>query len=239
MIQNLLNQFMGSGTNTTSAQNIAQGMGGSLGNLANKIPVGLAGGAAAGSIMALLVSNKSARKFAGTAAGYGGAAILGGLAYKALKSWQHSSSDQAANDISTRYAIKAAEDQYISNKALSPNFEMKLIKAMIAAANADGHIDQDEQQRIFQAIDEMDVSMEMKAQVLTLLRQPISLTEIAQGVVDMTQKSELYLVSCLAINADHPSEHRHLDELAQALKLPEGLADQIQQQAQQALIDAA
>lgn len=239
MIQNLLNQFMGSGTNTPSAQNIAQGIGGNLNNLANKIPVGLAGGAAAGSIMALLVSNKSARKFAGTAAGYGGAAILGGLAYKALKSWQHSSNDQAANDISTRYALKAAEDQHISNKALSPNFELKLIKAMIAAAKADGHIDQDEQQRIFQAIDEMDVSMEIKAQVLTLLRQPISVAEIAQGVVDMTQKSELYLVSCLAINADHPSEHSHLEALAQELKLPKGLTDQIKQQAQQALTDAA
>lgn len=239
MIHNLLNQFMGSGEVAPSPRNIAQGMGGSLSNLANKIPVGLVGGAAAGGIMALLVSNKSARKFAGTAAGYGGAAILGGLAYKALKSWQHTSRDQAANDISTRYAIKATHDQYTSSKTLSPNFELKLIKAMIAAANVDGHIDQDEQQRIFQAIEEMDVSMEIKAQVLTLLRQPISVDEIAQGVVDMTQKSELYLVSCLAINPDHPSEQVHLDRLAQALKLPEGLTDELNQQAQQALIDAA
>jgi uncharacterized membrane protein YebE (DUF533 family) len=239
MIHNLLNQFMGSGEVASSTQNIAQGMGGSLSNLANKIPVGLAGGAAAGGIMALLVSNKSARKFAGTAAGYGGAAILGGLAYKALKGWQNSSRDQAANDISTRYAIKDAEDQYISNKRLSPNFEMKLIKAMIAAANADGHIDQEEQQRIFQTIDEMEISMEMKAQVLTLLRQPISVSEIAHGVVDMAQKSELYLVSCLAINPDHPSEQVHLDQLAQALKLPKELTNEIKQQAQQALIDAA
>jgi uncharacterized membrane protein YebE (DUF533 family) len=239
MIHNLLNQFMGSGEVAPSTRNIAQGMGGSLSNLANMIPDGLAGGAAAGGIMALLLSNKSARKFAGTAAGYGGAAILGGLAYKALKSWQHTSRDQAANDISTRYAIKATHDQYTSNKTLSPNFELKLIKAMIAAANADGHIDQDEQQRIFQAIEEMDVSMEMKAQVLALLRQPISVDEIAQGVVDMTQKSELYLVSCLAINPDHPSEQVHLDQLAQALKLPEGLTDELNQQAQQALIDAA
>lgn len=236
MIQNLLNQFMSSGNIAPSGQNIAQGM---SGNLANKIPVGLAGGAAAGGIMALLVNNKSARKFAGTAATYGGVAILGGLAYKALKSWQHSSRDQEANDISTRYAIKAAEDQYISDKTLAPNFELKLIKAMIAAANADGHINQDEQERIFQTIDEMDISMEMKAQVLTLLRQPVSVDEIAQGVVDMTQKSELYLVSCLAINPDHPSEQAHLDQLAQALKFPEGLSDQIKQQAQQALIDAA
>jgi uncharacterized membrane protein YebE (DUF533 family) len=239
MIQNLLNQFMGTSDTQTATQNMAQGMGGNLSNLAKKMPVGLAGGAAAGGIMALLVSNKSARKFAGTAATYGGAALLGGLAYKALKSWQHSSGEQAANDISTRYAIKAAEDQYISNKTLSPNFEMKLIKAMIAAANADGHIDQDEQQRIFQAIEDMDVSMEMKAQVLNLLRQPISVEEVAQGVVDMTQRSELYLVSCLAINPDHPDEQAHLNQLAQALQLPKGLTDQIQQQAQQALIDAA
>lgn len=70
MIQNLLKQFMGSGDISTATQNMTQGMGGNLGNLARKIPVGLAGGAAAGGIMALLVSNKSARKFASTAVTY-------------------------------------------------------------------------------------------------------------------------------------------------------------------------
>jgi uncharacterized membrane protein YebE (DUF533 family) len=82
-IQNLLNQFIGPGDTASSAGKSTPGIGDALSRLGDKIPGGLAGGAAAGGIMALLMGNKSARKFAGKAAGYGGAALLGGLAYKA------------------------------------------------------------------------------------------------------------------------------------------------------------
>ena len=71
-----LNQFIGQGDTTSSAANSANGIGDSLNKLGDKLPGGLAGGAAAGGIMALLMGNKSDRKFAGKAAGYGGDACL-------------------------------------------------------------------------------------------------------------------------------------------------------------------
>ena len=92
-IQNLLNQFIGSSNATLSSNHETQGTGDTLSKLSGSIPGGLAGGAAAGGIMALLVGNKSARKFAGKAATYGGAAVLGGLAYKAFQSWQQNKTD--------------------------------------------------------------------------------------------------------------------------------------------------
>ena len=69
-IQNLLGQFLGTGDQGAAAQQPAAGAPSSL---ADKIPGGLVGGAAAGGIVALLLGNKKARKFAGKAAGYGGA----------------------------------------------------------------------------------------------------------------------------------------------------------------------
>ena len=225
-LNNLLNQFMGS-SNASATGNGASSIGGTLSKLTSNS--GLAGGAAAGGIMALLVGNKSARKFAGKAATYGGAAVLGGLAFKAYQNWQqnkHASQPPQASN----------EQAFI---ATSADFELTLIKAMIAAAKADGHIDATEQQNIFNAIEQMDLSTEMKATVFDLLRQPISVVDLTRGVDSLEQKSEVYLASCLVIDPDHADEKAHLDRLAIALALPNDLAMQLQWQAQQATQDQA
>jgi len=238
-IQNLLSQFMGSTNNASSSGNLTKGIGDSLSKLTGNIPGGLAGGAAAGGIMALLVSSKSARKFAGTAATYGGAAVLGGLAYKAFKNWQQNNSQQVASHTGAQHIIMNNDTAFTNPETQSTEFQLTLIKAMIAAAKADGHIDDLEQQRIFKAVEQMDLSMETKGILFDLLRKPISIEELANGVVNMEQRSELYLASCLVINPDHPSEQSHLDQLALALQLPKDLAQQLQWQAQEAMAEAA
>lgn len=238
-LQNLFNQFIGAGDSTSSAGNAAQGIGDTLSMLGDKLPGGLAGGAAAGGIMALLMSNKTARKYAGKAAGYGGAAVLGGLAYKAYSNWQHDKGKHST-------AWSGAEDMRLEQResftavdAQTPDFQLQLIKSMIAAAKADGHIDASEQQRIFNAVEEMDVTMEVKGVIFDLLQQTITVEELAAGMDSIEQKSEVYLVACLVIDVDHPSEQAHLDQLEAALKLPEGLAQQLQWQAQRAMAAAA
>ena len=238
-LQNLFNQFIGSGDSASSAGNAAQGIGDTLSKLGDKLPGGLAGGAAAGGIMALLMSNKTARKYAGKAVGYGGAAVLGGLAYKAYSNWQHEKGKH-----STAWA--GAEDMRLEQRetftavdAQAPDFQLQLIKSMIAAAKADGHIDASEHQRIFNAVEEMDVSTEVKGVIFDLLQQTITVEELAAGMESIEQKSEVYLVACLVIDVDHPSEQAHLDQLEAALELPEGLAQQLQWQAQRAMAAAA
>ena len=82
--KNILHQI----NDTSNSNNVNNpSIGDNLGQLGNMLPRGLAGGAMTGGVMALLLGNKSARKFAGTAATFGGAALLGGLAYKAYKNW--------------------------------------------------------------------------------------------------------------------------------------------------------
>lgn len=235
-VQNLLNQFFGSANTTGSSNNVAQGITDTIGKLGSSIPGGLASGAAAGGIMALLVSNKSARKFAGTAATYGGAAMLGGLAYKAFRNWQQQNNGSTIN---SQDESPVTADAFISNDPMPADFQLTLIKAMIAAARADGHIDSAEKQRIFQAVEQMDIPPESKGMLFNLLNQDISITEITLGISNIEQRSEIYLASCLVIDPDHHDEQAHLDKLATALGLPASLSQQLQWQALQAMSQQA
>ena len=194
----------------------------------NFIPGGLAGGDMAGGIMALLIGNNSARKSAGTAVSFGGTALLGGLAYKAYKNWQESKNRQTTIN----------ENSFTSAETLSADFQLTLLKAMIAAAQVDGHIDAYEQQRIFHSIKQMELSTEMKALLFDLLRQPVTVNELTLAVISMEQKTELYLVSCLVVDPDQPEDKAHLVELAQCLALPPSLTQQLHKQAKQIMADA-
>lgn len=224
-LQNMMKQFSES-TNSDNTNNPA--IGNKSGHLGNMPPGRLAGGAMAGGVIALLLGNKPIRKFAGTAATYGSVALLGGLAYKAYKNWQHGKYDQSPMN----------ENSFSSAEIMSPDYQLTLIKAMIAAARADGHINEPEQQRIFDVINKMDLSTELKALIFDLLSQPITVSELAMGAVTLEQKTELYLVSCLIIDPDHPAERAHLAELAEVLNLPAGLVEQLHMQAQQTMAAA-
>lgn len=223
-LQSIMNQFTSSSTNTQDNKGLTD----KLGQMRNMIPGGLAGGAMAGGVMALLIGNKSARKFAGTAATYGGAALLGGMAYKAFKNWQQDKHNKPP----------LTEDNFTSAEMMSADYQLSLIKAMIAAAQADGHIDTAEQQRIFDAIKQMDASTELKAEIFDLLQRPIRIHEFTLGATSLEQKTELYLVSCLVCNLDNLAEKSHLTELAGVLNLPPDLIQHLQQQAQQTLANA-
>lgn len=242
--QNLLNQFTGSSSHVSSNQQSPQSSG--LGK-------GLLGGAAAGGVMGLLVSNKKARKFAGKAATVGGAALLGGIAFKAYKNWQQNNQQTSPSisqpnsspdalysprQIRARNAVPHQSFQaQNTTPEISEEFQLTLIKAMIAAAKSDGHIDEAEQKRIFDAVHQMPLSRDMKGLVFDLLRQPIYIEELAHGAQSMEQKSEVYLASCIAIDLDTAAEQDYLDKLASVLDIPLSLTEQIQSHAKQALGD--
>jgi len=236
-LQEILNQFVGSG----DAAEVPGGGGGrglrdTLGKLSDGLPGGLAGGAAAGGIMALLMGNKSARKFAGKAATVGGAAVLGGLAYKAFQQWQKTSSEGALSQPPAGHAALQRPESMEPPQHQQPVSDLTIIKAMISAAKADGHIDEREQARIFQAVDEMALSDELKARVFDYLRQPVTVEEMALEATTLEQKSEVYLAACMVSSIDHPAERAYLHTLGSALQLPQGLAQQLDAQARQAVI---
>lgn len=181
--------------------------------------------------MALLVGNKSARKFAGKAATVGGIALLGGLAYKGYQNWKQNSSAQDAPP-ATESDLTTPHEAYMPQAtAQGPPLELTLVKAMIAAAKADGHIDADEQANIFDAVEQMNLPPDQKGIVFDCLRRPIPVAELAGEVHSVEHKSEVYLAACLAIVPDHPGERAYLNDLATALQLPAGLAEHLERQA--------
>lgn len=112
-------------------------------------------------------------------------------------------------------------------------FQLALLKAMIAAANADGHIDADEQKNIFDAVDKVQLGPEEKAFIFDTLRNPPSIETIASLANGLEQASEIYLASVLAIDLDEPSEQAYLDALAEQLALPPGFTAHLEHQIDQ------
>lgn len=109
-------------------------------------------------------------------------------------------------------------------------FQEVLIQAMIAAANADGHIDTKEQFAIFELIEKMQLEPEDKALVFRTLKNPPDVKTIANSAACLEQASEIYLVSRLAIDPDHPMEWNYLQQLSTELALPAELVTQLEEQ---------
>lgn len=256
--QSLLEQFLGTGAgqNNDAGQggNLAQGVGGALsdakGKLASSGMGGIAGGVAAGGLIGLLLGNKKARKSVGKVAGgvaaYGGAAALGALAFSAYKNWQsgQAAGQTAGQQASTRIPQSAPQGQIAPQElpadskflpAAAPAqdgrpFELAMVLAMIAAANADGHIGPDEQRHIFDQVGKLPLDAEDKAFVFDALSSPPSLQDIAALAKGPEQAAELYLVSRLAIDPDHPMEQAYLEALASRLGLPKELVAHLENQ---------
>ena len=231
-LANLLSQFTNSLSNQTSGgANAGNPIAGITDALPN-IPKGFAGGAAAGGIVALLMSSKSARNLAGSAVTIGGTALLGGLAYKAFTNWQENKPLNQTG-AATAEDIDRAQTAIPELTASDQPLKLTLVKAMISAAKSDGHIDPTEQKSIFDAVEKLELTMEDKAAVFDAMSREIPVAEIAGAVQSYEHKAEVYLSAYLAIDVDNEKERDYLGSLASALELPPGLSDYLEQQAQE------
>lgn len=244
-INNLFEKFVGGGNEQGVPQGHQEAQHGSAGGMADMLgkftsgPTGgLVGGLAAGGLLGALIGNKKMRKkatkMAGGAVGYGGSAVLGALALKAYQNWQSNGAAPAtaphhAND-TTALPSPESFDPALNLDATGQSMQLALVKSMIAAANADGHIDQKEQAAVFDAVEKMSLDGESKALIFDVLRNPPTVAEIASYATGLEQASEIYLASRLAIDPDQPSEQRYLEDLSTALGLPNELAHQIELQ---------
>ncbi len=200
------------------------------------LPGGLAGGAAAGGVMALLMGSKSARKMAVGVAKIGGAAVLGGLAYKAYGNWQKNKALNQTQAIDKNDIEEASHFIPIEAQSSSTPLHMALIKTMIAAAKADGEIDAIEQKHLFDAVEKLSFSNDEKAAIFGMMSRNITVEEIASTVDHEEHKAEVYLAAYLAIEVDEQSERAFLNDLAIALELPKGLPAYLEQQADQGVV---
>ena len=105
-----------------------------------------------------------------------------------------------------------------------------LIRAMISAAKADGHIDSEERGRIEQQISEMGIGQEEQQFLVEQIRAASDPIAIARLSESEEQAAEIYLVSLLAVDVDTDEERRYLDRLGDALLLPDALRQNIEQE---------
>jgi uncharacterized membrane protein YebE (DUF533 family) len=237
----LLDRFLGAGTGDRAAATLK---GADQKLSAMGIPGGLAGGAAAAGIIGLLLGGKKARRLAGGAVGYGGAAVLGALAYRAWQNWQGGSATGVPGT-PTPAQVPQAEIEAIDSRFLPTQpaadgrpFGVALVRAMVAAAKADGHMDGAEQQAIFAAVDRAGLDAEAKAALFDAMNAPADPAAIAALAANAEQAAELWLSARLAIEPDQPAERAFLEALGQRLGLDPALRASLEREAAAALAAA-
>lgn len=105
-----------------------------------------------------------------------------------------------------------------------------LIRAMIAAANADGVIDAQERGRILEKLKSVDLSEEEHQFVVHELLEPKNVQEIVDAVNRPELSQQVYAASILAITVDTDVEKQYLSDLAQKLGLDAGTVESIHRQ---------
>lgn len=169
---------------------------------------GLATGLVTGGLAGLLMGNKKSRKMAKTAAKYGGAALLGGLAYRAYNNRQQANGNMPQN---AHLPQTVPDDSGDPGESIdffdASTYTMQIplvIQAMVAAAHADGHIDQDEKNRISDELAKLNIASEHRAFVNRELSRPRSPEEIAKQVRDAEEAR--YILSACSYMLDLENE---------------------------------
>ena len=186
-------------------------------------------GALAGGALGLLLGNRRVRKMGGKVAMYGGLAAVGALAYKAYGDWKQ---QQAGAGAATASAAPQTFD------ALPPaeieSHSQAILKALIAAAKADGHVDDRERQVIEGEFSRIEAAPEVRQWLQAELQKPLDPAEVARAATTPEMASEMYLASLLAVDEQNFMERTYLDELARQLKLDDGLKARLEQQMKEA-----
>ena len=235
--QKLLDQLMGGGAR--DGQNAAQKSGSGF---SPDMLKGLAGGAAAGGLVSILLGSKGGKKLAGNALKLGGAAVLGGLAYRAWQNYQATKGAQTTAPVEPMKDVTPRIDgtPFLPSAPEERNeLSLVLLRAMIAAAKADGHIDATEQQSIFAKLDELNLDNDAKAFVIDELRKPLDIDAVVKGATTPERAVEIYAASVLAIDPDEPAEQAYLAMLASRLKLDPALKASVETEARKLPVPVA
>ena len=189
----ILNQVLGGGQQITQQRSngsLGGSLGGGLGNLLGGINKdtlkGFGGGMAATGLLSLLTGNKG---FGRSALQAGSIAALGALAYNAWKNYQGSQPAKAGAAVQGQFI--PAEQR---NAAQSAQASELTIRAMIAAAAADGRIDSAESSAILSQIGGEDA--EARAWLEQQMQNPPTPQQIGAAV-----GNDPALAARLAINA--------------------------------------
>lgn len=185
-------------------------------------------GALAGGALAMLLGSRRGRSVGGKVIKIGTVAALGALAWR---TYQEHQSRQGAAPGAQEHPLR---QQGATGTLMAPSFEAlpapqqeqhakAMLKAMLVAARADGHMDDRERGLVEAELHRLEAEPELRAWVDTELRRPVEPAEVAAMASSPEMASEIYLASVLVVDQRSTMERAYLDALAQALKLPPAL----------------
>jgi len=172
---------------------------------------GLSKGALAAGAVALLLGTKGGRKLTGTALKVGGLAAVGGIAYNAYSQWQSKQGAGGTPNIGTPIAELAEPEANERSRAI--------VRAMIAAAKSDGHINDVEREHITQKIKSLGMEQDVMSFLLSELDAKADAKAIAALADTPEAAAEIYLASVMVVDFNDQLERKYMDTLAQELKL--------------------
>lgn len=176
-------------------------------------------GAIAGGLLGVLLSG-NARRLVGTGVKVGGAALIGGLAYKAYEDWKNGKV-AGADDL---VALPEPSDRFLpTDQRAADDLAQRLLQAMVAATKADGHVTTDERARIAEQLPKLGLGEAAQAMIAAELDAPLDFNRIAALATSEEEAVEVYAASLLAVDPEGAAEKGYLAMLAARLKLDPGL----------------
>jgi len=218
----LLDQFLGSnipGTEGTVRDKADQAK-----QLAKDNPL------ATGAIVAVLLGTGAGRAIGGSALRLGGMAAIAGLGYQAWKNYQAGKVPNGGGTAQEPEILPPPADSEFSAEpaAVNGDFALALIRVMIAAARADGHVDDAERARIHNKLALSGLGEDAIVFLDDELSKPVDMDGIIAAASSEARKVEMFTAARLAIEPDSRAERGFLDLLAGRLGLADPLVDHIE-----------
>lgn len=227
ILDQLLKSGQGTVQNNSGQSNSANSPLGGLGDLLSGsgglggLLSGFGGGVATGGALGLLLGNKKARKVGGKVAMYGGLAALGVIAYKAYSNWQAQNVQTVQGEPQTIDRIPAQQVEQHSRA---------ILKALVAASKADGHVDVRERQLLDQELSKITNDMELRGWFEAELNKPLDPTDVAKAAKTPEMAAEMYIASVMMVDEESFMERSYLGELARQLNLDPALKSELETQ---------
>jgi len=174
------------------------------------------GAVAGGALGLLLGKNRKTRKLAT----YGGLAAIGVMAYQAYRDHQQQTAATASEPRTVDRLPPPQAEQH----------SQAILRALIAAAKADGHVDDRERAVIEGEFRRIGDDAELQRWLQAELQKPLDPAEVAQAGETPEVASEMYLASLMVVDEQNFMERAYLDELARQLKLDADLKNRLERQ---------
>jgi len=230
LLEQLLRAGQGAQGGSAASQGGLGGLGGLLGGLlrGNSPGGAVSGGGGLGGLLGglggMLGGAGTGASPQGRSGGtnYAALASLGMMAFQAYQAWQRQQASAPQQALQTVDQLSGQQVEEHSHAVL---------RALIAAAKADGHIDEQEQKMISTELGRHTDEPQLQAWLDAEVARPLNAADFAEYAQDPAVSSEIYLASVMLVDDQQEAERSYLDELAAQLRIDPDLQVHLERQA--------